>query len=147
MLHFYPLFTTYKLIIPKKNRLCNTKLLFAPGAQLFFLSFAARSPSFRRFLSHLLVKLPIKPLKFSLGFVFRFRRDFPLLPAFLQQKTPPGFSRTVLLLCFRFYFSVGSSRSPAWLAASASACRVVVMFPRLLATTSWLVRRMFSANS
>ena len=27
------------------------------------------------------------------------------------------------------------------------ACRVVVMFPRLLATTSWLVRRIFSANS
>ena len=29
-----PLFTTYKLIIPTKKHLCNTKLLFAPGAQL-----------------------------------------------------------------------------------------------------------------
>ena len=43
-------------------------------------------------------------------------------------------------------FELAKSR-PAWLAAWASACRVVVMFPRLLATTSWLVRRIFSANS
>ena len=34
MLHNYPLFTTYTLIIKREKPLCNNKLLFAIGGQL-----------------------------------------------------------------------------------------------------------------
>ena len=63
MLHSYPLFTTYKLIIKRKCLLCNIKLLFAQGVHARFLSILAPNGRISLIIPSFLVILPINSTK------------------------------------------------------------------------------------